>query len=430
MQLLAVGDLHLGRRPGRLPDAVLNRLGEQALGPGGALDRLVAAAIRERVDVVVFTGDVVDQDDDFFEAFAQLRRAVARLVEAGIRVVGVAGNHDVRVLPQLVQDVPGFLLLGADGTWEHVTLTAGSGVTIELHGWSFPGPRVTTSPLAGVAIRPEARPALGLLHCDRDQHGSDHAPVASRELADAGLDAWLLGHIHKPDALSPTNPGGYLGSVTALRASETGARGPWHYQIDHGGIHSVTHWPLAPLRWEAVDIDISNLERADDIRPRIINAAQAAASTLAGDRFRPDVLGLRLRLHGRTRLSRQIENLLTADELGDLPLDGGIQGFVGRWWLDTRPTVDLDALARQSNPAGLLARRLLLLDQAPDSDPERQALIERARRHLSTVRRDAAWTPIDPSDPSDAAIADWLRRGAVAALDELLSQQQDEEESA
>lgn len=380
-------------------------------------------AIRERIDAVAFAGDVVEQDDDFFEAYAELRRAAERLTEAGIDVVGVAGNHDVQVLPQLAREVPGFRLLGAEGDWEAIDLVGADGTEVRLFGWSFPRPRVTESPLAGAAFERGARPALGLLHCDRDQPGSYHAPVTAREFAATGLDAWLLGHIHKPDALAVEQPSGYLGSVTALRASEVGTRGPWLYDIGTGGIRDITQWPLAPLRWEALEVDLTGIEAATDARTRILGAANALAETLAVARLRPEVLGLRLRLHGRTGLRRQVTAMLGDQEMDDLPLAGGIHGFVGRWRLETRPELDLETLARRPDPVGLLAQRLLWLDSSHDDDPHRRALLERARERLGKVQREAAWSRLElPEEPDTAQVEDWLRRAALDSLDALLEQ--------
>lgn len=430
MRLLAVGDLHLGRLPARLPGAVGDRQGARALGPSGALERLVALATRDTVDAVAFAGDVVEQDDDFFEAYAELRRAVEQLTGAGIQVVGVAGNHDGQVLPQLAEEVPGFRLLGAGGTWEAIDLAGADGVTIRVYGWSFPRPQVTESPVAAADFPRNGLPTLGLLHCDRDQPGSHHAPVSTRELDAAGLDAWLLGHIHKPDPLGAEQPSGYLGSVSALRASELGARGPWLYDIGTGGIREVTQWPLAPLRWEALDVDVTGLDAATEARTRILRAANARAEAFAAPPLRPDVLGLRVRLHGRTSLRRQIEGLLTAEELADLPLSGGVRGFIGRWWMDTRPELDLDALARRPDPVGLLARRLQWLDAADPDDPQHHDLLERARDHLGNAHRESAWSRLDvPLEPEQARVEEWLRQAALTALDALL-EQHDREASA
>jgi hypothetical protein len=66
MRLLAVGDIHLGVRPSRLPEE-LQELA-RSLGPAEAWRRTVEVAVERHVDAVLLAGDVVDRDDDFFEA--------------------------------------------------------------------------------------------------------------------------------------------------------------------------------------------------------------------------------------------------------------------------------------------------------------------------------------------------------------------------
>jgi DNA repair protein SbcD/Mre11 len=425
LKLLAVGDLHLGRRPGGLPGDLAEGAAARALGPAVALGRLVAAAIASDVDVVALAGDVVEQEDDFFEAYADLYRAVHALTEADIRVVAVAGNHDVRVLPRLADELPGFHLLGRAGTWEALQVRSADGIEAVLHGWSFPQPVVRTNPVLGHRFVRDQRTAIGLLHCDRDQAESPHAPVSSRALADAGLDAWLLGHIHKPDALSIASPSGYLGSVTALRRSETGARGPWLYTIGAGGIVGVEQWPLAPLRWEALDVDVGAVSDAEEARGRLLGAVRNMAAPLVAGAHGPDALGLRVRLTGRTVHRAAVEANLQADLLTDIPVGARLRCFVGTLVNDTQPDVDLEMLARQPDPAGLLARRLRVLEGLEGDPAERAALLERARV-LTAMAGDAAWQPLHRGAPEDADLVRWLRRAALTSLDALLAQRREE----
>ena len=129
-------------------------------------------------------------------------------------------------------------LLGKGGTWEAATLE-GDGEKVTLWGWSFPAQQGTRSPLSDAGFPRGPGPNLGLLHCDRDQAGSPYAPVMSRELEAAGLDGWLLGHIHVPDALTAPSPSGYLGSVTGANPGEAGAHGrPAQQGARHGPVGS------------------------------------------------------------------------------------------------------------------------------------------------------------------------------------------------
>ena len=67
--LLAIGDVHLGTRPGSLPED----LGEwgvdpRELTPEAALEAAVDRAIELSVDAVLFAGDVVESTNARFEA--------------------------------------------------------------------------------------------------------------------------------------------------------------------------------------------------------------------------------------------------------------------------------------------------------------------------------------------------------------------------
>ena len=201
----------------------------------------------------------VESEDDYFEALRELQTNVDRLTSAGIQVIAVAGNHDVNVLPRLAdlfKDISGFRLLGRGGNWESHTIKTDD-ATVHLWGWSFPEKRFTSSPLTGWTFDRKPGINLGLLHCDRDQHKSPYAPVMSHEFPATGLDGWLLGHIHKPDVLTPDDLNGYLGCLSGMDPGETGAHGPWLVNIAEGRITEVEQWALAPVRWESLYVDLS-----------------------------------------------------------------------------------------------------------------------------------------------------------------------------
>lgn len=419
LKLLAVGDLHLGRSPSRLPAELEHRARD--LGPAGAWQRIVSAAADARVDALALAGDVVEQEDDFFEAYRELADGVDKLLKAGIRVLAVAGNHDVQVLPRLADQIDGFELLGRGGRWEAATLQAGSD-RLTVHGWSFPQREVTTSPLSGQRFERGPGPNLALLHCDRDQRDSAYAPVASAELEAAALDGWLLGHIHAPDALTVARPAGYLGSATGLDPGEPGARGPWLLGVEGGRLAGVEQWALAPLAWERLDVDLTGIGAGEDARERLLEATNALDSRLAERPVPPAAAGLRVTFTGRTNLRRGVEDVLRAENLSSLYAgERGIHYFVERWSVRTRPELDLDALARHTNPPGLLARRLRLLER-PAEDPERRELIERARAELGARRQKTYWQPLQPPQPDDDTLAQWLHDAGLAALDRLLAQ--------
>ncbi|MBW1884412.1 MAG: DNA repair exonuclease, partial [Deltaproteobacteria bacterium] len=262
LTLLAIGDVHLGTRPGSLPEDLHEQgVDPRALTPEAALRTTVERAIEARVDAVLFAGDVVESTNARLEAMRPLEAAVHSLLDAGIPVLGVAGNHDVEALPRLADLIEGFELIGRDGRWQTRVIEKHGRPAVEILGWSFPERKVRSSPVAELLRNPIERthparpPRIGLLHGDLDAPGGSYAPFSSRELERADLDAWLLGHIHKPtlpQGPSPdgSEPRGYLGSLVGLDPSETGPHGPWLVRVSRADEVVLQQLAIAPLRWE------------------------------------------------------------------------------------------------------------------------------------------------------------------------------------
>ncbi|MHB1326166.1 MAG: metallophosphoesterase family protein [Thermoleophilia bacterium] len=416
MKILAVGDIHLGRRPSRLPDELQSQARD--LGPAGAWERLVEAAIRETVDAVVLAGDVVEREDDFFEGYRELEKGVRRLSEEGIRVAGIGGNHDMKVLPRLADRITDFHMLGRDGIWEPYSLEVG-GEKLVLWGWSYPRPRVNESPLDGVSFDLESGVNIGLLHCDCNQAGSIYAPVTSMELTAAGLDGWLLGHIHKPDNLTATSLTGYLGSITGMDPGEPGARGPWVLTIEAGSVKDVTQWTLAPLRWERLEVDLTGIDSTEEARDRLLDSVNGIDEVISGSYEPPEAVGLRVVLTGRCNFGEAVRELLA----GEHPerIHDEIYYFIERLELDTRPEISLADLAKENNPPGLLARRLLLLDR-DETDPERESLLKEASARMKESVRESQWRQLGSPVPDEAAAVEWLREAGTILLEKMLAE--------
>ena len=424
MKLLCVGDIHLGRQPVRLPAGLLDEIKASELGPAAAWRLAVDFALADEVDAVLLAGDVVEQEDDFYEAYGDLRRGVDRLAAAGIPVLAVSGNHDVQVLPRLADAVPGFRLLGRDGAWEVREVAGRDGRRVQVLGWSFPERRVSTSPLAAhelPALESGPAPVVGLLHCDRDAAGSPYAPVRSAELAQAPVDAWLLGHVHRPDRLAPPRPIGYLGSLTGLDPGEAGPRGPWRLECV-GPDLALEHLPLAPLRWEEVEVALDGIESAEEVHTLAVSALDTLHERLAVERFRPRAVGCRLRFTGRTAHRREAERSLAAgDLLRLLHARNDILYFVHDWRFEAGPALDLEELAGGADPPALLARKILLLRRSTE-DRDRQAFLAGARRRLDSLGARRAFATHSLVPPTGEEAAELLERAALGALAELLDQ--------
>ena len=151
-------------------------------------------AIKEQVSAVLFAGDVVESTNARFEALPPLERCIGRLLDAGIEVIAVAGNHDVEALPRLASMLEGIVLLGAGGKRESRTIEKDGKPVAEVIGWSFGERHVRQSPVESLLAEPLAPsagsiPRIGLLHADLDASGGTYAPVRQAELDNCGFDA-------------------------------------------------------------------------------------------------------------------------------------------------------------------------------------------------------------------------------------------------
>ena len=413
-RLLAIGDLHLGRRSGRIPRA----LDHGRLDPAAALALAVQTAQDENVSAVLLAGDVVDSDHDTFRGIGLLAGAIEKLSRCDIAVYAVAGNHDAGSLPRLARSLPGLTLLGAGGHWEEVTIDN----AVRLRGWSFPGPRHQASPLAGFPPITAGPPVIGLLHADLGATASVYAPVTAGDLAAVGPVRWLLGHLHQPTLSAgsepPGNAAGYLGSLVGLDPTETGPHGPWLITIKGDDV-SLQHLPQAPLRWTNLDVLVDDVADPDAELPELLTQSlrELAEAEDAG-LGQAEAVGVRVRLTGRAADLTALERTRRQLESAEFVLPHGQQHlFIDTITSRVRPMHDLTALAAANDLPGLLASELLALERGDGA-----ALLELAAGVVENVDHQSFLREIISRQeaPHPDELRDLLVQSGYQALDVLL----------
>jgi len=428
--LLCVGDMHLGRRPSRVPDGLEHeyRISVHELDPRAAWRAVVREALQREVDAVLLAGDVVESNNGYMEAYGALLGGVKELASRGIDVVAVAGNHDVDVLPRLADELPTFHLLGRGGQWSTHVVRQGGAPRVRVFGWSFPGRRVESSPLDSLSPELESGRyrdgadddlrTVGLLHCDLDATGSAYAPVAASALARLTPSAWFLGHVHAPTIHSGGRPLGYLGSLVGMHPGELGPRGAWLARSVPGS-WQLEQIALSPVRWEEVPVPIG--EEHDSLA---VQAAIARALPELDARIRPGFEGTRLvgcrpRLVGRTTLGGGLlrEALDRSRDLSE-SIEGVVY-FIDKGFDDTEPAIDLEVLARGSDPVGIVARRLLELREGGD---EARRFVRQAAERLAEVGGHRNFFGLGALELENEQVLTILVRTLNRALTELLAQ--------
>ena len=436
--ILAIGDVHLGTRCSGVPDSI-TELGVEAneLTPAAALRLATEFAIEQQVDAVLFAGDVVENTNARFEALPHLEACVKSLLAENIEVIAVAGNHDVEALPRLANLLDGFTLLGAGGKWESKLITKNDIPVTQIIGWSFKEQIVRKSPVAQLLSEPiedlsTSIPRIGLLHADLGVSGSKYAPVSQSELENTNYDAWLLGHIHKPSLENSTTsstrqPIGYLGSLTGLDRSETGVHGPWLITIRSGAELKLQQIPLAPLRWERVQVSVDGIEFEEDLEDRLFTRATAFIEQFERHGNSLSAVGLIVELVGTSSCHDEINKWITKAEWKSVGrLVDGIAVFFSKIVANMQPKLDLAEISKGDDPAALLAQRLIVLENNSDESAD---LLDRARSSLKEIAEDNRYSVVNDhrnaEDPlSDSVVRELLVRSGTAALSAMISQRE------
>lgn len=424
-KVLFTGDLHLGRHPTRIPQ---DHDGRQ-FSPKAIWKETVNTAIERDVDIVAISGDVVDRENRFFEAFGAFESGVRELMEADIPVVTVAGNHDFDVLPRMIEefDFERLTLLGRDGTWDRWTLERDGDPVLHIDGWSFADEYVFESPVDEYELDgSEGTPVLGLLHADFGAQESRYAPVSPGELTSHAVDGWLLGHIHAPQVHREADPFiQYPGSLQPLDPGEPGEHGPWLLEVDDSGSIDAEHLPIATLRYQELEVDATGIDDPNDVANRISEEIESQIVE-SGGAGRLEVLLPRVRLTGRTDAHADLVAEQTDLERQLTLQQGSVSVQPESVEVRTRPAVDLAELEGGEGPVAALAG--ILRDLSEDDRSVDEDLLQNATATMQEAATANTYSPLTREgrieQPGEEQAREYLQTQARTLLDTLLEQKE------
>lgn len=356
MRFIHCADLHI--------DSPLRGLGRYAGAPAEemreatrrAFENVVNLALERAVDFVLIAGDAFDGDLQDFNAGLFFANQLRLLVDEGIRVFIVRGNHDAQ--SKLTKSIPLPRNVHVFKSAKPETVRVDD-LGVAIHGQSFITAAVTDD--LGHQY-PEAVPGMlniGLLHtalAGREGH-EPYAPTTVERLTAKGYQYWALGHVHAREIVQE-KPCWIVfpGNTQGRHARELDSKGCYVVEADEHDIQSVEFVPTDVARWSHLTIDATDVTTKDDLQSMIQDAVREAQSG-AGDR----VLALRLSITGRTSLHGQ---LVTSPDSFRADVCAWInEASSGMAWLEKlrvniSAPLDLVALAKRDDPFGLLIRRL------------------------------------------------------------------------
>jgi DNA repair exonuclease SbcCD nuclease subunit len=153
-----------------------------------------------------------------------------------------------------------------------------------IHGISYPTRTIGKRFGNGFARSGDEPFQIGLFHCnagDNTQH-APYAPRTVKELTDAKLDYWALGHVHESIVLRKSDPFiGYPGNTQGRHIKEAGPRGCFVVRVAADG-KLKGHPQFVPtdaVRWLAGEVDLTGLDTIDSLLSRIDQTLDGLAAT-------------------------------------------------------------------------------------------------------------------------------------------------------
>ncbi len=426
MRILCTADIHIGRRSTKIP----SDLEGKQFSAANMWNFIVDRAIKNKVDVLLLAGDIVDHENRYYEAFGPLESGLKLLAENNIHTVAIAGNHDYDVLFRLESYVGTefYHLLGKGGEWEQHSISNNEKGPLNIIGWSFPSEHVKINPLLSLesdAINPV--PTIGLLHADVDQVQSNYAPVQRRELMQVPVVLWVVGHTHIPNLLQEAGLPSILipGSPQALDPGEIGTHGPWLLELCNQKIVKIEKVPLSNVRYQNLTIDLTDVVNREDWDWKCTESIRNFIEQHHTEFGPLELLLFRIQLTGRTQLYAQLFELSQRMQ-EDLSLEhSGIPVRIEKIENQTRPTLNLDELSRSNDPPGILAR--MIIDLESTNPTQFVNLIHNAHERIEQVFRNNAFSDIAMQEdyPSKSLARQMLINEGYLLLESLLAQRED-----
>ena len=194
LKIIHAADLHLDSPFEGLPSGKASvRRGEQR----GLLSRLAELALREKADIVLLSGDLLDSDNTYYETGDELIRSLGSM---GVPVFIAPGNHDYYSdkSPYARLELPENVHVFTKGQIQCAELPF---LGLRVYGAAFTDKRSPALLEGFSAPRQEGIKNLLCIHGEFGVRESIYNPISEAQLAASGIDYAALGHIHKASGL-------------------------------------------------------------------------------------------------------------------------------------------------------------------------------------------------------------------------------------
>ena len=252
LKLLHAADLHLDSAFEALPagKAAIRRDEQRRL-----LNSLAELASREKVALVLLSGDLLDSGSAYYETGEELLRCLRQIA---VPVFIAPGNHDPYVpgSPYLRLHFPENVHIFSGNSIESVLLPERNA---RVYGAAFTDRRCAPLLRGFHAEKEEGVYQLLCLHGELGNKASAYNPIAEEELAESGLDYAALGHIHTASGLRRAGNTWYSwpGCPEGRGFDECGEKTVNLVTLDETGGCLLETASIATRRYEQLRVDVT-----------------------------------------------------------------------------------------------------------------------------------------------------------------------------
>ena len=227
-----------------------------------ALDAIVSKVKEEKVDFVIFSGDIFDDSN---ETPLTRSRFADALAEIKVPCFIAFGNHDYKRRWEKSIPFPKNVYVFPERAVK-VKFFKNKNLAAVISGASFSTRHTSEDLTEGVSATPNVF-NIGVFHCNLDaaEQDDDYAPCKLSSLLIKGIDYWALGHIHKREIVHENPYVVYPGNTQGRNHKESGEKGAYIISVAEDNITETRFFRTGPILWDDIELDITGKEDVNEL---------------------------------------------------------------------------------------------------------------------------------------------------------------------
>ena len=220
-----------------------------------ALDAIVDKAVSEKVDFVIFSGDIFDTSN---ETPLTRSRFADALEKIHVPCFIAFGNHDYKRRWESSIPFPKNAFVFPEKLTK-IKFVKNKKTAAYISGSSFSTKHTSEDITEAAKGTPDAF-NIGIFHCNLDAASQDdvYAPCQLSSILTKGIDYWALGHIHKREIVHEGPYVVYPGNTQGRNHKEEGEKGAYLVTVTNDSVSDIQFFRTGPILWRDFELDISD----------------------------------------------------------------------------------------------------------------------------------------------------------------------------